>query len=136
MARSKFRTSISQLFSVVLLQAPVLTLPQIRGPGTNVGGSATEVRDTFNLIISFLVAFFTLLGAIFFIFQMFIGAFAWLNAGDNQNNLTAAKQKILQALIGLTIVVASYAIIALAAELLQLNILSPLDCFVPIGAPC
>ncbi len=92
-------------------------------------GAPSQLRTVFNRGISFLIAFLTVLAGLFFLFQIFIGALGWLNAGGNESNVASARQRIMQALIGLAIVVAAYGIIALVGALLGLSILNPLGEF-------
>jgi len=65
-------------------------------------------------IIRFILTF---LGAVFFILIIY-GGFLWLTAGGNEEKLTKAKSLLINAVIGLIIVFAAYAIIYLVLNVL------------------
>ncbi len=123
--------------SHLLAQVPISIGP-IQGPAGNkldvpggIGNAGpTALSSTFNAVISFLIGFMTVLAGLFFLFQIFLAAISWLNAGGNDKNVTEAKGKIINAMIGLGVVVAAYAIVGLASKLLGLDILNaPLSIF-------
>ena len=114
----------------------LLAKPYNLGEIVGLGGilnlpSGADPRLSFNLAISFLIGFLTVIAGLFFLFQMFLGALSWLNAGGNETNVANARNRIFQALIGLIIVVAAYAVIGLVGGLLGLDIFNPLSVFVP-----
>lgn len=133
---------INNLFTFIAQQPH--PLPTLSGPGSkfnlDLSSGSPAVRTSFNSAISFIIAFMTVLAGLFFLFQFFIGAATWLTAGGNENNLTAAKQRLINSIIGLGIVVAAYGIIALIATLLSIKILDPLNIFTGQGGggtgPC
>lgn len=63
------------------------------------------------IIIAFLAAFMFLL----------IGGFQWITSGGDETNLTNARNRIMHALIGLILVVAAWAIMALIGKFLGIN---------------
>jgi hypothetical protein len=63
--------------------------------------------------ISSIIGIMTILGAIWFIFQVIIGGIGWISAGGDKNKLQQARDRITNSLIGLIIVVAAWAILAL-----------------------
>jgi hypothetical protein len=116
------------LHFLTFFSVPV-TLGPIRGPGQLIPGPATPVKPLFNSFITFLLGFFTILGTIFFLFQLLVGAYTWLNAAGNQNNAAAARTRIFQALLGLIVLIAGYAIVGLIASLFDIQVYNPLQYF-------
>ena len=67
----------------------------------------------------------TIAAGIWFIFQFIIGGYNWLTAGGDKTGVQAAQSRLTNAFIGLTIVVAAYAIIWIVGKLLGFEILHP-----------
>lgn len=95
--------------------------------------TSSDISITFNSAVSTIIAFLTVLASIFFLFQFFFAAFAWLGAGGNDKAVAAAKQKLINALLGLVIVVAAYAIIGLVGSIIGIDIFNPLGIFPGAG---
>ncbi len=64
--------------------------------------------------ISGIIGFMTVCAAIWFLFQFLIGGIAWISAAGDKNKLTEARDRLTNAFIGLVVVVAGWAILALA----------------------
>jgi hypothetical protein len=60
--------------------------------------------------------------ALFFFFQLVIAGIAWINAGGDPKALESARSRITNAVIGLVIVVAAFAISVIVLGALGLNI--------------
>lgn len=65
-------------------------------------------------IISSVIGIMTIAAGIWFLIQFLIGGFSWINAGGDKAKLQAARDKLTNAFIGLIVVVAGWAILALA----------------------
>jgi hypothetical protein len=74
------------------------------GAASGLGGG--DVRIVIGNIIS---AALTLLGIIAVLLMLYAG-FTWMTAGGNEEKVTTAKRTILYAVIGLAIIMTSYAI--------------------------
>lgn len=85
-------------------------------------GSATATLET---ILSKIVGFLTIIGGVWFGLQLILGAFSWISAGGNKESLKNAQDKIVNAVIGLVILVAAYALISVMGMLVGLDILNP-----------
>ncbi|MBI5622059.1 hypothetical protein HY933_04330 [Candidatus Falkowbacteria bacterium] len=71
---------------------------------------STSAQDlTVSYIVSIIQAFLGLLGVIFFLVILY-GGWLWMMAGGNEEQLTQAKHLLRDAIIGLAIVFAAYAI--------------------------
>ena len=66
------------------------------------------------------VAFFA--AALFFLIQVVIGGISWTNAGGDAKALEAARTRLTNALIGLLIVVAAFAVSVIVTTVLGINI--------------
>lgn len=104
------------------------------GPWAGIFGTIGEAAGTFNKIISNIIGAMTIGAGIWFIFQFIIGAFGWISAGSDQQAIQAAQKRITNAVIGLVIVVAAYALIALIGSILGFEILHP-ETLIPFVGP-
>ena len=97
------------------------------GPWSNLGniGDISESAGIFTKIISNIIGVMTIIAGIWFIFQFIIGAYGFLSAGGDQKKVASAQQQITNALLGLVIVIAAYAIIYIVGEILGFRILHP-----------
>lgn len=66
--------------------------------------------------ISAIIGFLTIVAAIWFLIQFLIGGIAWITSGGDKNKLTEARERLTNAFIGLLVVVAGWAILALAGQ--------------------
>ncbi len=112
-------------------------LAQITG-GTPLGflkgiGSLGEVSDATTAFIKFTNVLSTALGiltvsaGVWFIFQILMGSFQWLSSGGDKQGVENARKRITNAIIGLFVVIASYALISLVGLVFGINILSPVN---------
>jgi hypothetical protein len=62
-------------------------------------------------------------GGLAFLLYLVWGGIEWLMAGDDKGKIEGARLKITQAIIGLTILVGSFAVVTLVQNVLQINIL-------------
>ncbi|MFZ5365838.1 MAG: hypothetical protein ACOZBZ_00915 [Patescibacteria group bacterium] len=84
-----------------------------------------KAADLFNKVISNIVGVLTVAAGLWFIFQFIIGAFGWLTAGADKAAVENAQKRIMNAIIGLAIVVAAIFLIDLLGTLMGLKILQP-----------
>lgn len=87
--------------------------------------SAEGVLSTGQGIISFVVTFLTIFAGLMFLYQFLRGALAWISAGGDQKKISDARDMITQGVIGLVIIVASYAILGVISSVLGLDLLNP-----------
>lgn len=97
------------------------------GPWGNLGifKDVAQAAGYFTDIISRIIGIMTIIAGIWFIFQFIIGAYGYMTAGGDQKRITDSTSKITNALIGLVVIVAAYAIISLLSSLLGFEILKP-----------
>lgn len=90
-------------------------------PGTDEKVAATILET----IISNAIGLLTIIAGIFFIIQFVLAAFNWLSAGGDTGKVQKARDSIIQALIGIIILVAAYAVAGLVGSVVGINILRP-----------
>ena len=92
--------------------AQVITNPVIQGSGQ--GGK--EAGGTIvGKIISATIGFLFIIGAIFAFLNLIVGGMAWISASGDKQKLENAQQRITQAIIGLVILAAAWALMTLVS---------------------
>lgn len=96
------------------------------GDIANLGPDVKASAEFFTDTISRLIGVLTIIAGIWFIFNFIAGAISFMTAGGSEDGIKKATAKITQSLIGLTVVIAAYAVISLLSELLGFpNLLQP-----------
>lgn len=99
-----------------------LELGQIRGEGLGPFGSSPGYGITgITSIVSSIIGIMTIAAGIWFLFQFIIGGFNWINAGGDKAKLQTSKDRLTNAFVGLIIVVAGWAILALAGTFFNVD---------------
>ena len=82
------------------------------------------VVSTFSLgdLIADVLSFAILIGFILTFFFLLQGALAWISSGGDEGKVEAARNRITQAIIGLVIVVAVWALFGLVEDFLGVNV--------------
>lgn len=93
------------------------------GPFSSPGEDPVTALRNFTQIISSIIGVMTVAAGIWFIFNFLIGAIQWISAGGDKHTLQQAQQRILNAFLGLLIVVAGWTILALAGRFFGLDLL-------------
>lgn len=73
--------------------------------------------------VSSIIGIMTIAAGIWFIFQFLIGGFYWITSTGDKAKLETAHHRINDAFVGLIIVVAGWAILALAAQFFNVDFL-------------
>jgi len=68
----------------------------------------------------YLVALFA--ASLFFFIQLLVGGISWMGAGGDPKAMTSARNRLMNAIIGLVIVVAAFAISVIVTSALGINI--------------
>ena len=110
----------------------------IRGAGT-LGELTQEAADSpegvMQLLlgeISNIIGFLTLLGGLFFTIYFIIAAFDWLRAGGDKSKVEKAQQKMVNAAIGLLIMIVAIGIVGIVGGVFGVEILNPTQTFVDL----
>jgi hypothetical protein len=91
-------------------------------PGDN-QNNAIKTMAAFAYMISNIIAVLVSVAGLWFMIQFIIGAFGWLSSSGDKARLEKAQQTILNAVIGLVIVMASFAFVTLIGKILGFDIL-------------
>lgn len=76
-------------------------------------------------ILSAVIGFITVIAGLFFLFNFIIAAFNMITTGGDQGKLEKARDRMIHGVLGLIIVVATYAIVGLIGAIVGLDILNP-----------
>lgn len=88
-------------------------------------GNEAEVGSRLDSLISAVIGVLTIVGALWFLFQIILAGYDWINAGGDKTRTEAAWHKITNASIGLTVVVAAWVIVGLFGKIIGVEILNP-----------
>lgn len=105
-----------------------ITYPQLNGIGRlgSPTGFVSALFD-FSSTISVVIGVLTVAGGLWFMVQLFMGAFAWLTSGGDKGAVEGARKRITHALIGLILVISAFVIMGLISLIFGLNLLAPAD---------
>jgi hypothetical protein len=92
------------------------------GPMGNIPNSANALYQ-FEGLFSNLLALLTILGGLYFMFQLIIAGYNYISAGGEKAQVQAAQKKITNNFLGLTIVVLAYLITGIIGRFFGLNII-------------
>ncbi|OGM18689.1 hypothetical protein A2686_03340 [Candidatus Woesebacteria bacterium RIFCSPHIGHO2_01_FULL_38_10] len=102
---------------IAQLSTPLGNLRGI-GPLGFENGDPSQGPGLFNRIISTTIGVMTMAAAIFLLFQIILAAYSWMNAGGDKAAIEDARKKIINAIIGLTIVIAAIFLLDLVGTLI------------------
>lgn len=85
-------------------------------------------------VISKMLGVMTVIGTIWFIIQLLIAAFDYINAGENEQAVAKVHQKIINSFIGLAIVILAYALISITGRIFGIDIIN-LQTIIPLLGP-
>lgn len=88
-------------------------------------GAETDPGANLELILSNVLGFFTVIGALFFIVYFLMASIEWITSGGDTGKVTSARNKMMQGVLGLVVLVAAYGIIGLIGTLVGIDILNP-----------
>ena len=89
-----------------------------------VGKSQSDGVSILGKFFSGFVGLLLVIGAVWSFVQILLGALAWISSGGDKGKLEAAQQKIVQAIIGLILVFAAWAIFFVLLKFLGVSVLS------------
>ena len=108
------------LFGVFFIPPVLAQGEQITIPAPNI----LPENFTFGGLISALISFVILVAFLAAFFYLLWGGFTWITSGGDEGGISAARNRIVQALIGLTIVVAVWAIFQLVETFFGITVVS------------
>ncbi len=89
--------------------------------------------SAFTNFISKAIGIMTVVAFIWFIFQLFIGAIAWLGSGGDKTKLQEAQKKITTSVVGLVIVVSAIFLVKLIGIIFGIGILDLTNLIINLG---
>lgn len=91
-------------------------------PATLGAGGVSQGTTVVGKLISNIVGLFLILGFCFTLLYLLMGGLQWITAGGDKAALEGARNKITNAIVGLIIVAAAYAIFALVGQFVGLDV--------------
>lgn len=73
--------------------------------------------------ISAIVGFMTIVGSLWFMFQLLFGGYEWISSAGDTKKLTTARQRIMNGFFGLLIIIAAWIIMAVVGQFFGFDIL-------------
>ena len=107
------------------LIAQTLCNPALATFGGCGGGGAADSGNLLALLIATLWRTLMILGGILVLIFLIWGGISWLTSGGDEARVEAAKNRIVNALVGMTILFASAAIVAFISAVFDFNLLNP-----------
>lgn len=112
------------MMNTYLTQSETTIGPRLNGFGNL--GNPSDAPTLFNSIITGAVGLLTIIGFIYFLFQLITGAIGIIGSGGDKTAYEDARKKITQGLIGIIVIIGAIFIIDLVGEFLGLvDILDP-----------
>lgn len=90
---------------------------RLRGPGPG-QVDPENVAGLLQNLITGIVGFLTAAGILWFLLQIIISSYAWMTAGGNPEKIAEARGKLINALVGLIIILAALLLVSLIGFLL------------------
>lgn len=90
---------------------------------TDFGTGGTLALQKVTGAISAIVGFMTIVGSIWFMFQLLFGGYEWISSAGDTKKLTTARQRIMNGFFGLVIIVAAWIILAVVGQFFGYDIL-------------
>lgn len=106
----------------MLYQTTIPILDKLQGLSAR--GGFVVIDDLGNYVSNIVGLLLTVAGIAFLIYLIF-GGITWLLAGGDKNNVESARSRITNAVIGLTVVAAAWAIFLLINHFFGLNLTTP-----------
>lgn len=88
-------------------------------------GSSTGIVDVFSQQLSNLIGFITVIASIFFVVYFLIAAFEWIQSGGDTAKVAKAQQRMINAAIGMLVLVISFGILGVISGVFGVDLLNP-----------
>jgi len=92
--------------------------------GSN-GADGTTATMNFEHFLSNMIGVITIIGGLFFVFYFVMGGLNWITAGGEQGKIVKARDQMIQAVIGMVVIVISYGLIGIIGAFLGFDFLHP-----------
>lgn len=91
--------------------------------GSGAAGGGTPITNLFSTILGF----FTIIGGFLFLLYFVMGALTWLSSGGEKGKIEKARSQLVNAAIGLIIIIIAQSITGIVGGVLGLDILNPVN---------
>ena len=88
-------------------------------------GSGLAASNKAEVLVSLVLGLVTILGGLSLIFYFVLGALNWITAAGDTGKIQKARDQMVQAVVGMIVVVIAYSVIGVIGNFLGLNLLSP-----------
>jgi hypothetical protein len=88
-------------------------------PATSGETALTQVTHAVSAIIGFM----TIVGSLWFMFQLLFGGYEWISSAGDTKKLTTARQRIMNGFFGLVIIIAAWIIMAVVGQFFGYDLL-------------
>jgi len=105
--------------------APLGTLKGLGAYEPEVEEGISSSGSMLSKILTNVITFLTIVGALMFAIYFITGALSWISAGGKAEKVKEAKDKMTNAAIGLIVIVAAYSVIYIVGKVLGIPILEP-----------
>lgn len=116
---------IKNKLQMAAIVAPVYAADSLKITGKSASFSGLE-KLTVNGMVSGAISLVLIVVSLIFFFILVLGGLSWITSGGDEKKVAAARAKITNALIGLVIVFASWAIMKLIQSVFGITILGDL----------
>lgn len=102
-----------------------MTLAQLTNPVLPVSigaGSYTKGGTAFGMLISNIIGLLFIIAFILAFLYLLVGGISWITAGGDKTKLEQARDKITNAIIGLIVVAAAWAVMLLVGQFVGINV--------------
>lgn len=120
---------------MILADAPLEQIQGVPGPGYQ-NMPIGDAPSTLEMIISNTVGFLTVAAGLSFAIYILLAGLTWITAREESERISRAKQMFTNALVGLAIVVSSWAFAGIMQTVFGFDILSPqkiIESIIPKG---
>jgi hypothetical protein len=90
----------------------------------------TNAASNIELFISRIIGGVTILGGLTFLMYFIMGAYEWISAGGDSGKIQKARDKMLQGVTGMVIMIAAYGILGIIGTIVGFDLLNPGKAFV------
>lgn len=100
-----------------------ITNPLLR-PGSPLAGDTKGAVSNFGSLINVIVSVFFVVGSLLFFLYFLLGAIKWIASSGDKAKLEEARNTIVQALIGLIVLFAVFALVKLMEAMFEVNLIN------------
>lgn len=105
------------------------------GPLGLEGKAVSDAPAVFGQVISSVIGFLTVVGALWFIFLVITAGYNWMTAGGDKQKLADAKSKLTHGVIGLGVVALAIILVRLVTQLLGIDVVLDPTKAIPLLTP-